>query len=149
MKKKPAAGFTLIELMIVVAIIGILASLAIPNFLKFQARARQSEAKANLKGIYTATQSYFVEYGTYICGTCGFAPQPRNRYTYNFDGTATFVTDTNTNVAACNTGVATAAQSQTAFKSTAAGQIDSDATCDCWSITNTNVLNNDVNDVDT
>ena len=46
-------GFTLIELMIVVAIIGILAAIAIPNFLKFQAKSKQSEAKTNLGAIFT------------------------------------------------------------------------------------------------
>ena len=58
-------GFTLIELMIVVAIIGILAAIAIPNFLKFQAKSKQSEAKTNLKGIFTAETSYFGENNTY------------------------------------------------------------------------------------
>lgn len=58
-------GFTLVELMIVVAIIGILASIAIPNFQKYQAKARQSEAKIGLSGIYTAEKSQYVENGSY------------------------------------------------------------------------------------
>src|SRR5205807_10529063 len=58
-------GFTLIELMIVVAIIGILAAIAIPNFMTYQAKARQSEAKVNLGGIFTTATSFFAENNTY------------------------------------------------------------------------------------
>jgi type IV pilus assembly protein PilA len=64
MKKKE--GFTLIELMIVVAIIGILAAIAIPNFLKFQLRSKAGEGKLNLSGIRTAQESYFAETGTFM-----------------------------------------------------------------------------------
>lgn len=59
-------GFTLIELMIVVAIIGILAAIAIPNFLQYQMKSRQSEAKTNLGAIKTSEVSWQGERGCYL-----------------------------------------------------------------------------------
>ena len=59
-------GFTLIELMIVVAIIGILAAIAIPNFLQYQMKSRQSEAKTNLQAIKTSEVSFQAERGCYV-----------------------------------------------------------------------------------
>ena len=59
-------GFTLIELMIVVAIIGILAAIAIPNFLTYQLKSRQSEAKTNLMAIKTSEVAWNGERGCFL-----------------------------------------------------------------------------------
>lgn len=71
-------GFTLIELMIVVAIIGILAAIAIPNFLRFQLKAKSSEGKTNLAAIRTAEESYFAEYGLYVSSNLSPPSHARN-----------------------------------------------------------------------
>ena len=57
-KGKKQKGFSLVELMIVVAIIGILAALAVPRFQTFQAKARQAEVKTNLSHVWTLQTSY-------------------------------------------------------------------------------------------
>jgi type IV pilus assembly protein PilA len=64
--RKSNKGFTLIELMIVVAIIGILAAIAIPNFLRFQLKSKSSEGKVNIAAIRTAEESYLAEFGNYV-----------------------------------------------------------------------------------
>lgn len=75
-------GFTLAELMVVVALVGLLAAIAIPNYMKFAARARQAEAKIGLGGIYTAELSFSIEQGSYTecVAQAGFTVTSANRY---------------------------------------------------------------------
>jgi prepilin-type N-terminal cleavage/methylation domain-containing protein len=60
-RKRDAKGFTLIELMIVIAIIGILAAIAIPQFAAYRVRAYNSAANADLRNLCTAQEAYFVD----------------------------------------------------------------------------------------
>jgi type IV pilus assembly protein PilA len=137
-------GFSLTELMIVVAIIGILATIAIPNFLRYQARAKQTEAKSNLVAIHTGQIAYFAENNGYIddFNAIGFAVSGASQRYYYKLGNAT----AGTLPAGC-TVPALDNVSPTGFTAVAIGNIDGDATCDVWTINEDKVLTNVVNDV--
>jgi len=127
--KKGEKGFTLIELMIVVAIIGILAAIAIPAYTRFTCRAKQTEAKSSLKAIVVAEDSYRGEFDTYLAGAQAQLPiigfviaGTSSRYDYN-------VTSSTLNT----------------FQATALGKSGSDQDTDLWSITEQNDPKNDFN----
>ena len=84
-------GFTLIELMIVVAIIAFLAMVSVPTFTRFLAKAKRAEAYMNLSSIYAAEKAHWAENGTYtdvLYGEkgLGWKPEGDHYYTYGFSG---------------------------------------------------------------
>ena len=76
-------GFTLIEMIMVVAIIGILAAVALPNYRNYQCRARQSEVKLALEDLGRAQEIYYAEANRYAdtLEALNYVPAPLARYT--------------------------------------------------------------------
>lgn len=84
-------GFTLIELMIVMAIIAFLALIVVPSYFKFAARAKRTEARVNLASLHGAEKAYWAEHSSYTTALTG--PDSLNwqlegtpQYTYGFAG---------------------------------------------------------------
>ena len=137
-------GFSLTELMIVVAIIGILATIAIPNFLQYQAKAKQTEAKSNLVALHTSEIAYFAENNGFIddFNAVGFGVSGASqRYYYELGGA-----NLGTLPPGC-TASSLDVVSATGFTAVAIANIDGDATCDVWTIDEKKVLSNVTNDV--
>lgn len=135
-------GFTLIELMIVVAVIGLIAAIAVPNYLRYQAKSRQSEAKVNLSAIFVSEASYFGEFSQFgPFNQIGYTvAAATNRYAYRVGAGATPGTDLilpgvgpdpgdNTIVPAAISGAPAPG-----FTATATANLDGDATIDMWHI---------------
>ena len=137
-------GFSLTELMIVVAIIGILATIAIPNFLRYQAKAKQTEAKSNLVALHTSEIAYFAENNGFIddFNAVGFGVSGTSqRYYYELAGASLGVLPPGCTASTLDV------VSATSFTAVAIGNIDGDATCDVWTINDQKVLTNVTNDV--
>jgi len=139
-------GFTLIELMIVVAIIAILAAIAIPNFLKFISKTRRAEVKYNLEAIYKAEISWYGEYNTFDNNFNMIRWMPAGLiYYYTFSvgaGTEGLPLAANPKPAA-----AVPFANDNGFSAYGWGNIDSDSTIDVWHVDDQKNLVNDVDDL--
>ncbi len=154
-------GFTLIELMVVVAIIGILSAIAVPNFKKYQAKAKQSEAKIQLAAIYSTEVGAIADFDSYA--TClndlGYEVTPRGYYIVGWTTAYVTAVAARTTCAtaqnlvppvALKSGAAAAAaagnlptnsMTATSFTAGAAGNISA-ALFDTWTITEAKALSN-------
>ncbi len=97
LKLRDQSGFTLVELMIVVAIIGVLSAVAVPNFKKYQAKAKTSEAKVQLAAAYTAQQAFFGDFSIYHACLAYMGYEPVNEFNSRFFAIG-FATDVTTNL---------------------------------------------------
>jgi type IV pilus assembly protein PilA len=163
-----AYGFTLIEMMITVAIVAILAAIAIPMYDRYQAKTRQSEAKMDLSSVYASEMAFYSEYSAYISAfdALHFRPEGSRRYytvgwSADMSGTVTgysgsygnsvYDSQNTASTFVCPPSMAKPllpapvnSDSQT-FTVGAAGEVRIGQGCDVWTIDETKNLLNTVN----
>ncbi len=121
-------GFTLIEMLIAIAIIGILAIIAIPSYSKYMSKGRQADAQTQLNAIRQAQEIYKFQYGLYANqanrnSLSGWKEQV-GKYTFSITSAGT-----------------------SAFTARAAGNIDSDPVEDVWTINESGTMTNSPSDL--
>jgi type IV pilus assembly protein PilE len=124
MKRKN--GFTLIEMLITIAVMGTLAMIALPQYSSYVAKSRQADAQAQLMAIRQAQEIYKLQYQSYTTVTANLSGWQDTVGKYTF---------------------AITAADATTFSASATGNIDSDATLDVWTIDQDGNLVNTSNDV--
>ncbi len=98
MKAKTQRGFTLIEIMVTVAIVAILAAIALPSYTAYVQRGKIGEAIANLSSMHVNMEQYFLDNNTYVNGPCT-TPPTGTYFTYSCTTTATTYTIVATGIA--------------------------------------------------
>ena len=166
---KTSSGFTLVELMVVVAIIGILSAVAVPQFKRYQAKSKQSEAKLQLASLYTAEVGALADYNTYA--TClpfiGVEAPASGYYVFGFaahDATSAGLVNTASGSTSCAPGthfitpstvlkvtavnvgkpadIVSTVMTSTTFTAKAAGNISAAVIKDIWQITEAKIVTN-------
>jgi prepilin-type N-terminal cleavage/methylation domain-containing protein len=160
MKQK---AFTLIELMIVVAILVFLATLAVPQYFKYQAKARQAEVAMNLASLHTAQQVFYAEHGYYTNilwgeGGVGWKPegykgggkQEKFYYTYgfNFPGAQEGVHYFTGKLEESKESLGETYADKEGFVARAAGDILGKGKVDVWKIDENKRLENEINGIE-
>lgn len=145
------SGFTLIELMIVVAIIAFLAVISVPSFSRFLAKAKRAEAYMNLSSIYAAQKAYWAEHGKYSDvldgqGGIGWKPegykgggqQEKFHYSYGFSSGSEGKNYFTGKLNAPSSALSLAKADNNGFIAVAAGDIDGDGELDILTVDENN-----------
>jgi type IV pilus assembly protein PilA len=139
------SGFTLIELMIVVAIIGILAAIAIPNFITYTTKAKQAEVKTLLKALHTSELSYFSEKGFFTDDVYDLEWEPKTICAYRYSVGTTYIGSPDPGGNPMNNAAPAAGTDN--FTAVGWANIDSDSAVDTWQVTQIYSLTNVYDDV--
>ena len=153
MKQTDVWGYTLIELMIVIAIVAFLSMVAVPTFMTFLAKAKRVEAYMNLGSIYVAQKAYWAEHGKYTSalsgsggvgwqpeGYSGGGPQERIYYTYGFNTGQEGINYFTGKLSALSSELRGTKADKDSFVAAAAGDIDGDDFTDIITVDQFNTI---------